>query len=78
MNNRVTLHCPHCGGVNQYDIPEAAEEAQGVFCGCCSAAVATIGQIHALVAQQAIGLGATELRDDHVPIDGELGERPNV
>lgn len=78
MDNRVTLECSHCGAENGYCVPESADEAETVACARCGSPVASIGQIHALVAQQALGLGATDLRDDHVPVDGELGERPGV
>lgn len=78
MENTAMVRCPDCGELNAYRVAEEAPEERTVICASCGAATATVGQLHALMAQQALGLGATELRDDHVPVDGELGERPGV
>lgn len=78
MDNRVESTCRACGAANAFLIAEAADEAEMLHCAACGAGVASVGQLHAEIAQQALGLGATELRDDHVPVDGELGERPGI
>ena len=78
MENAVSIECRHCGARSQACVPEAADEHEIVFCAACGKPTATVGQLHAIVAQEALGLGATELRDDHIPVDGELGERPGV
>lgn len=77
MDNLVKVECPQCERTNGVRVSEEAAEQEVVRCGFCGQPMATIGQLHAQVAQEAIGLGATDLRDDHVPVDGELGERPN-
>jgi len=76
MRNIVEQDCPHCGRGNRMSVEETADETATAACVHCGAAIATVGQLHALFAQQALGLGATELRDDHVPVDGEFGEQP--
>ena len=76
MRNVVEQDCPQCGRRNRLSVEEAADETATVACVQCGAAIATVGQLHALLAQQALGLGATELRDDHVPVAGALGEQP--
>jgi ribosomal protein S27AE len=78
VENQDRLTCGHCGAVIDMIVGESEREDEIVHCPACSAVVATVGQLHARFAQQALGLGATELRDDHVPVDGELGERPGI
>jgi hypothetical protein len=75
--NELTCRCESCGTANSFCVAEDAGEHEVVHCSACGHAMATVGQLHARIAQQALGLGATDLRDDHVPVDGELGERPN-
>jgi hypothetical protein len=76
MENLVSLSCHHCGTVNQVCVAEDAAETQMLTCRACGQGLASVRQAHAQVAQEALGLGATDLRDEHVPVDGELGERP--
>jgi ribosomal protein S27AE len=78
MDNDAQLTCERCGETTVLAIAEDRRETDVVTCSSCGAGLATVGQLHARFAQQALGLGATDLRDDHVPVDGELGERPNV
>lgn len=78
MENEARLTCERCGNSAVLSIAEDTPEHDVVACPSCGAGLATVGQLHAQVAQQALGLGATDLRDDHVPVDGELGERPNI
>ena len=76
MNNQIACKCSACGTDNTFLIEEGANETLVMHCANCDAGIATVGQLHARIAQQALGLGATDLRDDHVPVGGELGERP--
>lgn len=76
MQNTVYVNCPTCGQSTRVLIDETGDEAATITCSHCGKAAATVGQAHALVAQQALGLGVTELRDDHVPVNGAFGEQP--
>ncbi len=76
MNNRIEVQCAACGRLVSISVEETADEHEVLRCPSCDHAIGTVGQAHALVAQQALGLGATDLRDDHVPVDGQLGEEP--
>ena len=78
MENQVDFECPQCGARNSIRVAEGGDEKASVACSSCQAEMVTVGQLHALIAGQALGLGATELRDDHVPLDGECGERPGI
>jgi Zn ribbon nucleic-acid-binding protein len=77
LQNELRCACDRCGADNRFAIAEDAPEHDIVHCAACGHAMASVGQLHARIAQQALGLGATELRDDHVPVEGEPGERPN-
>ncbi|MBJ3786740.1 hypothetical protein [Devosia sediminis] len=70
MNNQITLACPHCGADNQVVVEDDADELTKIACSACGHTVSTIGQVHAKIAQQAAGIGASELADDHVPLGG--------
>lgn len=78
MDNRIDCQCSACGAANRFTVAESGDEREVLRCGTCGNGIATVAQLHARIAQQALGLGATELRDDHVPVGGELGERPGV
>lgn len=78
MENSITIRCENCGGASSVCVPEDGVETDRISCPACGRRVATVGQLHAQVAQEALGLGATDLRDDHVPVDGEMGERPGI
>ena len=70
MDNVVSLTCPACGKADRFLVPERADESEVIRCAHCGEPVSTIGKAHALVAQQAAGIGPDELSDDHVPLGG--------
>jgi hypothetical protein len=70
MENTIDLRCSHCGALNRPLVPEEAPETGNISCVICGQTLATIGQVHAKVAQEALGLGVDELSDDHVPVGG--------
>jgi DNA-directed RNA polymerase subunit RPC12/RpoP len=70
MDNPIDLRCSHCGVLNKVLVPETAPETGKIRCANCGMSIATFGQAHAKLAQEALGLGADELSDDHVPVGG--------
>lgn len=70
MENIVSLTCPSCGAAGRFSIPEGGDEAEVIRCGNCGEPVSTVGKAHAIVAQQAAGIGQDELSDDHIPPGG--------
>lgn len=76
MENCLELKCEKCGASTTVAVAESADETGVVRCTACDSPLATIGELHARIVQEALGLGPTELRDDHVPVDGAFGERP--
>ena len=70
MDNAVALTCLACSRESRFAVPEQADEAEVIRCPHCGEPVSTVGKVHALVAQQAAGIGASELDDDHVPRGG--------
>lgn len=70
MHNRITLACPHCSAPNEVIVSEGADNLEAVQCQVCGQILATIGQLHAKIAQQAAGIGNSDLADDHVPLGG--------
>lgn len=76
MENEIERRCGSCGNIVKLAVREDAEEQRAVSCPSCGQPIATVGELHAQVAQEALGLGATDLRDDHVPVGGAIGEQP--
>ncbi|QYO77763.1 hypothetical protein [Devosia salina] len=70
MKNQIKTKCPHCGIENRIDVAERADELLTISCSTCGKTISTIGQARAIIAQQAAGIGAGELADDHVPLGG--------
>jgi len=78
MHNTIEVRCPACGMAAKVTVEERAGEHDPVPCPACGARLALAGELQARIAQQALGLGATELRDDHVPVGGAFGEQPGI
>lgn len=70
MDNKITLNCPHCDARNDILVGEAADDHDMIKCQRCGYNLASIGQLHAKLAQQAAGIGNSDLADDHVPLGG--------
>jgi DNA-directed RNA polymerase subunit RPC12/RpoP len=70
MENPVSFTCSSCGGVTSIAVAEDGDEREVIQCANCGAPVSTVGKAHAVIAQQAAGIGADELSDDHVPLGG--------
>lgn len=70
MDNKVTVDCPHCGARNDVVVSEMADDHDTVQCHACGHRLASVGQLHAKVAQEAAGIGGGDLADDHVPLGG--------
>ena len=74
--NVVERRCTLCDTVVRVTVSENSRDGLTVPCPSCGAPLATVAELHAQIAQEALGLGATDLRDDHVPVDGAMGEQP--
>ena len=70
MQNIVALECKNCGAENRIAVGDSDPEDEAVACWRCGAPLSTKGKLHARLAQEAAGIGADELRDDHVPLGG--------
>jgi hypothetical protein len=70
VQNSFSLTCSACGEVNSISVSEAGDETELVRCARCRNAITSVGKLHAAAAQEAIGLGADDLSDDHVPPGG--------
>jgi hypothetical protein len=70
VNNEVRIDCSFCGNACNLLVPEMADEQEVIHCGACGKPMTTTGKLHAMVAQQALGLGVDDLSDDHVPVGG--------
>ena len=70
LNNKITVNCPHCEERNEIHLGELVDDHHIVQCIQCGKAIATVGQLHAKLAQQAAGIGDGDLADDHVPLGG--------
>jgi RNase P subunit RPR2 len=68
MNNEIALTCPHCGVRSHFAVPDDADDVTRIVCSNCHNNIASVGQARAKIAQQAAGIGAGDLADDHVPI----------
>ncbi len=70
MKNAMTMRCDKCGAENRINLDESTPDHEKIACSACGHALATVGQLHAKIAQEALGLGADDLSDDHVPLGG--------
>lgn len=70
MQNKIALNCHRCGALNDLTVSDCADEFDDCPCHSCGVSLATMGQLRAKIAQQAAGIGSSELADDHVPLGG--------
>ena len=70
MKNPVGLKCGSCGRSQEFQVAEDLDDTVILSCQSCGKPITTVGKVHAQVAQEAIGLGADDLSDDHVPLGG--------
>lgn len=71
MEAPVVMTCGNCGRQHAYPFGDRQPDTDAVACLHCGRRFAIVGELRARAAQQAIGIGASEARDDHVPLDGD-------
>lgn len=70
MENAIELDCPHCDTRVSVTVSETADDREVIACPNCGREAARAGLLHARLAQQADGIGAGDLADDHFPLGG--------